>query len=138
MKKFLIKISSILMSLLMVMSTMSFSISEHYCGGELVNSSIFTIAKPCSLDMEKSSLNEDCTIQKDNCCKDLVIQIKGQDELITFVGDLNFDQQVFIASFVFSYINLFEGLDSKVAPFQNYSPPLGDNDFQVLLQTFLI
>ncbi len=138
MKNFLLKISTVLMALLVVFSTMSFSISEHFCGDDLVDSSIFSKAKSCALNMDMPSSNEGCTIQKDNCCTDLVIQIEGQNELKTFVTDFNYDQQVFIASFIYSYINLFEGIDSKVIPFKNYSSPLVDNDFQVLFQTFLI
>ena len=75
---------------------------------------------------------------KDNCCKDLVIQIEGQNELISLSSDLNFEQKVFIASFVYSYINLFEELTNKKVNFKDYTKPLVDTDLQVLFQTFLI
>ncbi len=138
MKKFLLKISSVLIASIVLFSTTSFTISEHYCGGDLVDSAVFSKAKSCSLDMAISSSTEGCTIQKDNCCKDLVIQVEGQNELISLATDLNFNQQVFIASFVYSYINLFEELANKNVNFKDYTPPLVDNDLQVLFQTFLI
>ena len=138
MKKSFLKISSVLIACMVLFSTTSFAVSEHYCGGDLVDSSVFSKAKSCSLDMEMSSPIEGCTIQKDNCCKDLVIQIEGQNELIPLATDLNFDQQVFIASFVYSYLNSFEELGDKTFNFKYYTPPLVDNDLQVLFQTFLI
>jgi hypothetical protein len=138
MKKFLLKISSVLIACIVLFSTASFTISEHYCGGNLVDSSVFSKAKSCSLDMEISSSTEGCIIQKDNCCEDLVIQVEGQNELISLATDLNFNQQVFIASFVYSYINLFEELANKNVNFKDYTPPLVNNDLQVLFQTFLI
>ena len=39
---------------------------------------------------------------------------------------------------VYSYINLFEGLEKNIVPFKNYSPPLIVTDIQVLDQVFLI
>jgi len=48
------------------------------------------------------------------------------------------DQQVFVASFVYSYAHLFEGLAENVIPFRDYSPPPLIRDIQILDQTFLI
>jgi hypothetical protein len=138
MKKSFLKISSVLIACMVLFSTTSFAINEHYCGDDLVDSSVFSKAESCGLDMEMSSPIEGCTIQKNNCCKDLVIQVEGQNELIPLVTDLNFDQQVFIASFVYSYINLFEELGDKNVNYKDYTAPLVDYDIQVLFQTFLI
>ena len=138
MKKSFLKISSVLIACMVLFSTTSFAINEHYCGDDLVDSSLFSKAQSCSLDMEISSSIEGCTMQKDNCCKDLVIQIEGQNELISLSSDLNFEQKVFIASFVYSYINLFEELTNKKVNFKDYTKPLVDTDLQVLFQTFLI
>lgn len=138
MKKSFLKISSVLIACMVLFSTTSFAINEHYCGDDLVDSSVFSKAESCDLGMENNSSDEDCTFQDENCCKDLVIQVEGQNELIPLVTDLNFDQQVFIASFVYSYINLFEELGDKNLNFIVYTPPLVDYDIQVLFQTFLI
>lgn len=138
MNKFFLKISSIFLACIVLFTTTSFTVSEHYCGDDLVDSSLFTKAESCSLDMEMPSPTEGCTIQKDNCCKDLVIQIEGQDELRPLFTDLNFDQQVIFTSFVYSYLISFEEIGDKNFVFRDYSPPLVDYDYQVLFQTFLI
>jgi len=83
----------------------------HYCGDTLVESAIFQKAKGCGMEMEKPS-TEECSITKKNCCDDKQLAIEGQDELQLQVDKITFEQQVFIASFVYTYINLFEGLDS--------------------------
>ena len=79
------------------------------------------------------------SITKKPCCKDEVDMLKGQDELLvkTF-DDLDLDQQVFLASFAYSYINLFEGLPQFIVPHKDYSPPNLVADIQVLDQVFLI
>jgi hypothetical protein len=119
---------------------MSFTISEHYCGDYLVDSAVFSKAESCEMEMEMdmSSSTEDCNFEKEDCCKDINKIVEGQNELNIQVVNLDFEQQSFIASFIYSYINLFEGLDKNVVPFKNYSPPLIVTDIQVLDQVFLI
>jgi len=138
MKDLFKKISAILMAFVVLFSTMSFTISEHYCGDDLVDSAIFSKAESCGMEMELPSTTKDCSVQKKNCCNDVIKIVEGQNELKPQFINLDFDQQVFVASFVYSYINLFEGLDKNVVPFKNYSPPLIVTDIQVLDQVFLI
>lgn len=132
------KITAFLMALVVLISTMSFTISEHYCGDHLVDSALFSKAESCGMELEKPGPNKDCNVQKKNCCSDVVKQFEGQSELKTQVINLNFEQQLVIASFIYSYINLFQGLDENIVPFKYYSPPLIVTDIQVLDQEFLI
>lgn len=132
------KIGAIFMALVVLFSTMSFTISEHYCGDILVDSALFSKAVSCGMEIQNPGPTKDCSIQKENCCSDEIKQIEGQSELQTQVLDLTFDQQVFVASFVYTYINLFEGLSNNIIPFKNYTPPLLVRDIQVLDNVFLI
>ncbi len=77
-------------------------------------------------------------LKKKNCCSDIIKQFDGQNELKTQVINLDFEQHLFIASFIYSYVNLFEGFDKNIIPFKHYSPPLIVTDIQVLDQVFLI
>ena len=47
------KISSFLMAIVVLFSTMSFTINMHYCGDNLVETVIFHKAKGCGMEMEK-------------------------------------------------------------------------------------
>jgi len=138
MKAFIKNIASVFLAFLVLFSTLSFTISEHYCGNTLVNSSIFSQAKNCGMEMPKKSPIKDCSIEKKDCCKDVVKLIKGQEDLKIDYLALSFDQQLLITSFVYTYINLFEGLDTQVVPFKYYSPPLVVKNIQKLDETYLI
>ena len=138
MKENLFKISSVLMAFIVLFSTISFSISEHYCGDHLVDRSLFSTAESCGMEMEKSLAIGDCNIQKNNCCKDVVKLYKGQDDIKTNPIDLNSSQQILVASFIYSYINLFEGLEENIIPFKEYSPPFLITNIQVINETYLI
>jgi hypothetical protein len=132
------KISALLMAFVVVFSTMSFSISEHYCGDHLVDSALFSKAESCGMEMENPAPTKDCSVKKDNCCSDVVKQVEGQSDLKITSTDISFEQQIFVASFFYSYVNLFEGLENNIIPFKNYSPPLIVTDIQVLDEAYLI
>lgn len=137
MKQFFHKIMSLAMAFVVLFSTMSFTVNMHYCGDTLVESAIFQKAKGCGMEMEKPS-TEECSITKKNCCDDKQLAIEGQDELQLQVDKITFEQQVFIASFVYTYINLFEGLDSNVSTYEEYKPPLVIRQLYKIDETYLI
>ncbi len=131
-KLFLHKTFSVLLTLLVLFSTVSFTIEKHYCGDVLVDVSVFVEAEKC--EMEALEI-----LQKKTCCKDEINVIQGQDELkFSSFDDLEFEQQLFLASFIYSYVNLFKGLSQQIVPHKNYSPPNLVRDIQVLNDTFLI
>jgi hypothetical protein len=138
MKVFFKNITSLFLAFLVLFSTMSLTINEHYCGKLLVDTTVFTKANTCGMDIHPSHTNSQNVKTNKECCNTIHILKEGQNELTISTNSLSFDQQLFVASFIYSYINLFEGLDNKITPFKNYSPPLVDKDVQVLYQTFLI
>lgn len=125
------------MAFVVLFSTMSFTIDMHYCGDTLVETAVFHKAKGCGMEMEKPS-NDDCSISKKNCCDDEQLAIQGQDELQLQVDKISFEKQIFVASFVYSYINLFENLEENVVSFKDYSPPLVTRQIYKLDETYLI
>jgi hypothetical protein len=140
MKQIFKKILAISMTFVLLFSTMSFTINDYYCGGNLVDSTIFSKDDFCDAAMQMlvSIQDEDCTFKADTCCNIEVKLVEGQKELNSNFSNLNFEQKQFIASFVYSYINLFDGLETSIIPFNNYYTPIVDKDFNVLYQTFLI
>ena len=135
-KQILHKIFSVSLALIVLCSTVSFTIEKHFCGDTLVDVSVFAEANKCKMEALEIELE---TISKVPCCKDKIDVVKGQDELIVkTIDDLDFNQQLFVATFTYSYLNLFEGLPQLVIPHKNYSPPILVTDIQVLDQVFLI
>ena len=137
MKKVSHKIMSLLMAFVVLFSTMSFTVNMHYCGDDLVDTAIFSKAETCGMEMEKPS-TEGCSISTKNCCDDKQLTIEGQAELQLQVDNISFEQQIFIASFVYTYINLFEGLDENVSSFEEYKPPLVVKQIFKIDETYLI
>ena len=137
MKQVLHKIMSFAMTFVVLFSTMSFTVNMHYCGNTLVETAIFQKAKGCGMEMQKP-LTEGCAITKKDCCKNEQSVVDGQDELQLQIDTITFEQQVFIASFVHSYINGFEGLNNNVSSYEEYKPPLVIRQLYKIDETYLI
>lgn len=133
MKKIIHKISAFLMALVVLISTMSFTISMHYCQGELVDTAIFQKAHSCGMEM-----GDENTMKKNGCCDDKEINIEGQDELKLPIADLNLDQQVFVIAFAHSYIELFQTIEDRKNTFFDYPPPFIVRQIFKLDETYLI
>ncbi len=128
------------MALLVLFSTMSFSVDMHYCGDDLVDFSFSDKVDTCMMKADISKSSSECAVMdvKMDCCSDVEVVIEGQDDLKISFDQLTFDQQLFVASFVYTYINMFEGFDENRIPFKDKSPPPLIRDIQILDQTFLI
>jgi hypothetical protein len=128
---------SFVMAVVVLFSTMSFTINMHYCGDTLVETAIFHKAKGCGMDMEKPSA-ENCSITKKNCCENQQLVVDGQDELQLQVDKISLEQKVFITSFVYTYINGFESLEKTVSSYEEYEPPLVVRRLYKIDETYLI
>jgi len=140
MKQFIHKSMAFFMAVVVLMTTMSFTVDIHYCGDTLVDFSLYQKAEGCGMEKAQASkiACENPMLSQKSCCSDEQIVKQGQDDLKVSFDKLTFDQQVFVASFTYTYINLFEGTTSKEVPFTDPSPPFIRQDLQVLHQTFLI
>lgn len=138
MKSFLHKILSGVMATLVLFTTMSFTVDMHYCGNTLVDFSLFDEVKTCGMEKQEPTKDLGNGLTEKSCCSELQIVKEGQDDLKFSFDTLNFEQQVFVASFLSSYINLFEGLDENSSPFRAYDPPYLIRDIQKLHETYLI
>ena len=137
MKQVFHKIMSFAMAFVVFFSTMSFTVNMHYCGDTLVETAVFHKAKGCGMEMQKPSA-EGCAITKKNCCNDEQLVVDGQDELQLQVDSVSFEQHLFIASFVYTYVNGFEGLDKTITSYEVYKPPLVIRQLYKLDETYLI
>lgn len=118
------------MALLVMLSTMSFTVDKHFCGSQLVDKAIFSKAKTCGMQMSAET--------EDHCCTNEKVSVEGQDELKVSFDSVDFHQQLFITTFTFAYFQLFEALPKQSIPFKDYSPPLIVSDIQLKDQVFLI
>lgn len=132
MKNFFTKISAILLAILVLFSTLSFTVEKHYCGDFLVDVSFTGKTEGCGMETN-------APIQKKNCCKDEVQKIEGQDKLqFHKIEKISFEKQQFLTAFVISYADLFVNNESVNNLYKDFSPPDIPLDYQILYQTFLI
>lgn len=138
MKKLFHKITALLMALVVLVSTMSFTLHMHYCGDTLVNSSYFIEAETCGMEMPQPlSSSEDCSVKKKNCCSEKQITIEGQDELKTSF-ELKMEQQIFAAVFLKAYTQLFESPEETKISERDYHPPPRVRKLYQLDEVYLI
>ena len=136
MKKSLLQILSFFMAVLVMCSTMSFSVQSHYCGNILVDKAIMKPAKKCAMHtLQSKHAHQD---QKGDCCDDEVNLIEGQDQLKVQSYEFELPNPYFVEAFVYTFIfnTSFEALE-KVDYSEN-PPPLLLRDFQAHYQVFLI
>lgn len=138
MKDIIRHIVAFAMAFLVLLSTISFTVDMHFCGKHLVDFSVFKKAETCGMSaMMADAVGEQMNMDMD-CCSDVNIVQQGQDDLKISFEKSSFEHQLFIASFLSSSIDLFEGFDKYVVPFQEYPPPLLVQDLIILDQQFLI
>ncbi|MCK0177674.1 hypothetical protein MWU50_00055 [Flavobacteriaceae bacterium S0862] len=137
MKSKLHKIFSFAMAFVVLFSTMSFTINKHFCGNTLVDTALFVEAKTCGME-EQVSNNTDDAITKNNCCSTEELLIEGQDNLKLDFTKFDLQQKIFVSTFVYTYINLFEGITKESIHFKDYSPPLIVKDIHTLDEVYLI
>ncbi len=138
MKDFIQKIGSTFLAMVVLFSTMSFSVHMHYCGENLVDVGVFESADTCGMEMQQDVNEDACSTMGLDCCSDVEIVQEGQDDLKHSFENFKLDHQLFMAAWVMVYLDTFDGLEDHFIPFKEYSPPLLIRDIQILDQTFLI
>jgi hypothetical protein len=138
MKVLIHKIVSIVMASLVLFSTMSFTVDMHHCGDTLVDFSLFHNAKSCGMENEQSASSCESELTDNNCCTDSQIVLEGQDDLKLSVKTLTFEQQAFVVTFFYTYLNLFDDLVTSIVSYRDYRAPFLQRDIQKLHETYLI
>lgn len=126
------------MAFIVLFSTFSFTVNEHYCGDTLKDRAIFVKADKCLMEMKMDVPTKECDMHQKKCCDDLVKVIEGQDELKVSFDKLSADQQLIAVLFIESYLGSFEVLVNEQNTFDIYPPPLIVRDIYKLDQVYLI
>ncbi len=124
------------MAMLVLLSTVSWTVDKHLCMGRVMDISLFTEADDC--DMEKAMVAMGNETMDNHCCDDESFTISGQDDLKLTLTDLELEQQVFLFAFTHTFLNPTASLEEHCVPHQGYPPPLITRDIHLLDQVFLI
>ena len=138
--KVLKPIVSSLLALLVLVSSSSFSVNMHYCGGHVQSISLIEDADACPMEVQLPTCHRQEQIKKSGCCEDKHVAFEGK-AFNTKVQDfslLNWQAINWVASLpiIMEVIQVNEALTfSNHIP---YKPPIVERDIPVLKQSFLI
>ena len=133
MKAIMHKSGAILMSLLLLFSTLSFTVDMHFCGHSLVDVKLFQKAEDCGMAMSSDAM------KALGCCSDVEIQVDGRQDLEQLVSTVEIAPLATV--FQLSYFQLLYPLEFQHAEqttFLSDSPPRPGPDLQITYQQFLI
>lgn len=122
------------MALLVLLSTVSWTVDKHLCMGRVVDIAFFSNAEDCGMASGMEMLGQ----EDSHCCDDESFTFEGQDDLKLTFNDLDIGQQIFLVAFAGSYFSIFTESSEGPIPFDTYPPPLLVQDFNVLYEVFLI
>lgn len=134
MKSFAHKIVSSAMALLLLLSTVSWTVDKHLCMGRVMDISFFAQADDCGMDVAATLLET----TDNHCCADETFTVKGQDDLKLTWNDIPLEQQLFLAVFAQSYLGTLLHIGQQSDPLHKYPPPLLVEDLNILHEVFLI
>ena len=138
--KFLKSIVSSLLALLVLVSSSSFMVNMHFCGGHVQSVSMIEEAAPCPMEVQFPPCHKKMAVKKSGCCEDKHVAFEGKD-FNTQIQDfslLTWQAINWVATLpiIMEVIQVNEALTfSNHTP---YKPPIVERDILVLVQSFLI
>ncbi len=69
---------SLVLALLLLLSTVSFTVEKHFCGDELIAVALFSKVEKCGIESAETEREQ---LVKIPCCKDTLEVLSGQNQL---------------------------------------------------------
>ncbi|CAM1363678.1 HYC_CC_PP family protein [Tenacibaculum xiamenense] len=134
------KISSVFLALMLILSTISFTVEKHFCGDSLVNISFLGDAGACQDEPDDDCADSLLTLEKDSCCKNEITYLEGQYEINKAIKEKSLFNKINSVAVlneekVFQFFGVVDTLDLLN---QEYSPPQITYDIQLLYEVFII
>ncbi|WP_449555773.1 HYC_CC_PP family protein [Imperialibacter roseus] len=134
------KIFAILFSCIVLLSSMSFTINTHLCGGRVESVAFFVDASACSMNENpgcaSDNHNPGGNLKRSDCCSDFSQLVEAQTDMKSTMS-VDIPASSYATQVVFTSLFLAAERSSQRCS-NEYVPPLIDRDIQVLVQSFLI
>lgn len=124
------------MALLVLLSTISWSVEKHLCMGRVMDVAFFHDADSCGMEDAMTVMGD--TMPDMDCCDDESFTLSGQDQLKFSWDELDLDVQQFLVVYAYPYVELPSIPSDRVIPENVYPPPLLVQDLTILHEVFLI
>ncbi|WP_196885302.1 HYC_CC_PP family protein [Aureivirga sp. CE67] len=140
MKSAIIKIASSFLAFVVLLSTVSFTVEKHFCGGELASVSFFANADKCEMESLEKSENSVChEVSKKSCCEDEISKLKATNtDTQCNHENIKLPKLDFVAPFLYTFVFNFEEKRIEIIPNKKQESPPLTKDRPVLFQTFLL
>ena len=126
---------SVTLAFLVVFSSSSFVVSQHYCGSRLIDVTVFGSPDKCFSAVEKPK-KQTC-VQAKSCCNDIIISVPSYD-LVSSPFDVDLNTLTYFLNIPSIILKKEIATDSKSIFFQNYKPPKLPQDTSILYEVYLI
>lgn len=123
------------LAFLVVFSSSSFVVSQHYCGSRLIDVTVFGSPDKCFSAVEKPK-KQTC-VQAKSCCNDIIISVPSYD-LVSSPFDVDLNTLTYFLNIPSIILKKEIATDSKSIFFQNYKPPKLPQDTSILYEVYLI
>ncbi len=128
------KTFSILLSIVVLLSSLNFNLSVHYCGEAIVDVALLGDAEACSMAADIS-----IDSKKKSCCSDRLIVIEGEDHLSSKSIEKGGIERIDLLTAELNYpIDLLVQKTIASSYYENYSPPLIEQEIFLSVQSFLL
>jgi hypothetical protein len=138
--KVLKPIVSSLLALLVLVSSSSFMVNMHFCGGQMQSVSLIEDADACPMEIQLPPCHRKMEIKKTGCCEDKHVAFEGKDfnAKVQDFSLLNWQAINWVDSLpvIMEVVQLNEAL--ALSNHTPYKPPIVERDIPVLVQSFLI
>ncbi len=135
--KFLRNLGIKLLATLVVLSSLSWTMEEHYCMGRLVDVAIFGESHGCGMEMENSLPGQDQE-KNTSCCDEQIVVFDGQDQLKLNKDHIEFSQPILSVCWYYVYSTFLQTSPDLIPPAEYPPPPVYVRDIQLLDEIFLI
>ena len=128
------KFTAALMSALLLLSTITWTVDTHLCMGRTMDVAFFTKADTCGMEM---LLDEG---MENHCCDHETVVLEGQDNLKTTNVTDDVQEQTFFIASTTAFYNDIKGSELLPVVLNGYPPPEDVRviDRNILYETFLI
>jgi len=128
------------LSTLILFSTTGIRISQHWCGADLINFSIWGDAEPCAhyLNEKAPACPMHANMTSKNCCSQKEVYVKGGDEDFQMESAQVFRTPYVLIQKLTAPLIIFTSRVLTVEHFRNHSPPILTESIFIRVQSLLI
>lgn len=127
-----------LLALLVLLSSSSFTVNMHLCGGHVQSVSVIEKAAPCAMEVKTPPCHKVKAPKKNSCCKDESLSFEGQHFKVQESVSLAAAHAAWTIELPLITTLSFASLHVSTDHYTSYKPPLIDHDITVFIQSFLI